>query len=188
MLHSTRFLLVTLMLSTLLLGARTARAQERHDAPAGPKSTGTALLLASGLTLGGMWAGNALYGTQADADGNVDQNAIAHTGMGLALASLLWGTSAGHAYAGNTRYALLSGAGKSLLLGAIVAGDRRLSDEGDHPYLAAMGLAAIMVWDICDVAVLPRAVAEHNMRAWLQVMPAVTPVQGGWAASMTWQF
>jgi hypothetical protein len=188
MLHSTRFLLVTFLLFTLLLGARTARAQERYDAPAAPKSTGTALLLAGGLTLGGMWAGNAVYGTQADADGNVDQNAIAHTGMGLALGSLLWGTSAGHAYAGNTRYALLSGAGKSLLLGATAAGERWLGAEGDHPYLMVMGLAAIMVWDIYDVAVLPRAVAEHNVRARLQAMPAVTPVQGGWAASMTWQF
>jgi hypothetical protein len=45
-----------------------------------------------------------------------------------------------------------------------------------------------VAWDIYDVAVLPRVVAEHNLRARLQVMPAVTPVQGGWAASMTWQF
>jgi hypothetical protein len=176
------------MLSTLLLGARAARAQERHDAPAAPKSTATAMLLSGGLTLGGMWAGSAIYRTQADAGGDIDQNAITHTAMGLAVASMLWGPSAGHAYAGNTRYALLSGAGKSLLLGATVAGERWLTGQGDHPYLSVLGLGAIVLWDIYDVAMLPRVVSEHNMRARLRAMPAVTPVQGGWAATMTWQF
>ena len=81
-----------------------------------------------------------------------------------------WGTSLGYFYAGDNRYALVSGLGKTALLGAAIgAGVLAVSsskgvDDPTAGVFLGMASLVVLVWDVVDVIVVPGAVRRHNER------------------------
>jgi len=79
-------------------------------------------------------------------------------------ASLVWGSSVGYYYSGNTRYATWSGIGKTAILGASIGADFAFQKKDSHPYLIALGTMAVLLWEVGDFVYLYRDVNKQNAK------------------------
>jgi hypothetical protein len=165
-----------------------SRARAEGEVVAEPRSEGTAVLLSLGGLLGPMAAAWVLPGVGGSS------RAGTMAWVGLVGAGATWGTSLGYWYAGSDRYALVSGLGKTALLGAGVGlavlatrGDKERAAAGEvvddltGPALVSLASIAVLVWDVVDVMTVPGAVRRHQARA---VSLAPLPVGGGWGVAV----
>jgi hypothetical protein len=169
-----------------------SRAGAQSEVAAEPRSEGTAVLLSLGGLLGPMAAAWVLPGV----GGSSRAGTVAS--VGLVGAGATWGTSLGYWYAGSDRYALVSGLGKTAVLGAGIGaavlatrGDKDRAANGEvvddltGPMLVSLASLAVLVWDVVDVVTVPGAVRRHQAPA-LSLAPV--PVSGGWGVALAGGF
>jgi hypothetical protein len=164
-----------------------SRARARAEV-AEPRSEGTAVLLSLGGLLGPMAAASILPGV----GGSSREGTVAW--VALVGAGATWGTSLGYLYAGSDRYALVSGLGKTAVLGAGVgvalwstrgskarAASGEVVDDLTGPMILGLTSLALLVWDVVDVVTVPAAVRRHQEGT---VALAPLPVGNGWGLAL----
>jgi hypothetical protein len=171
----------------IALFASAPRVQAETESSRQPKSEGTAVLLSVGGVLGPAAAAYVL----PDAVTGGSSRATTVTSLVLLAGGATWGTSLGYFYAGDTRYALVSGLGKTALLGAgIGAGVLAVSsskgvDDPTGAVFVSLASLAVLVWDVVDVITVPGAVRRHNEHL-VALLP--TRLGRGWGLALASRF
>jgi hypothetical protein len=136
---------------TIALLAGAACALATSSAVAQQKSERAAFLLAAGGAMAPMVASGLLYETRGHSDATV----------ALAVAGICWGPSLGYGYVGSWGYALLSGLGKSALVGGAMWEERDAGPES-HRYLSTYAAAGAALWSVADTFGLIFVVKRRN--------------------------